>query len=85
MSDSIIAKKKLFPQDLCKHCNPWELGSPGSGPPADCSSGVCWESFKVVCFNGFVPSEAHVFQKRMPKITKTAKERGKGDLSRIYE
>jgi len=50
----------------------------------DHSRGGGWESFKVVCFNGFVPSEAHVFQKRMPKITKNAKERGKGDLSRIY-
>lgn len=47
--------------------------------------GAVGKVFKVVCFNGFVPSEAHVFQKRMPKITKNAKERGKGDLSRIYE
>ena len=46
--------------------------------------GAVGKVFKVVCFNGFVPSEAHVFQKRMPKITKNAKERGKGDLSRIY-
>lgn len=85
MSVSVMANQKLFRQGLHQHCNPWEVGSTGLGLPGDRSSGGLWESFKVVCFRGFVPSEARVFQKRMPKITKNAKERGDGDLSTIYQ
>lgn len=85
MSVSIIAHEKLFRQDLHRRGKPWEMRCSGSGLAADRNSWGCLESFKVVCFSGFVPSEAHVFQKQMPKITKNAKERGKGDLARIYE
>lgn len=56
-----------------------------AGLPVTRNSQGCLESFKVVCFRGFAPSEAHVFQKWTPKITKNAKERRKGELSRIYE
>lgn len=59
---------------------PWELRSTGAGLPVARNSQGCLESFQVVCFRGFAPSEAHVFQKWMPKITKKRKGEEKGRI-----
>lgn len=83
MSVSIGANKKLLRQGPRDCCKSWEMPPPASGLPLDRSSQGCLESFRVVCFSGFVPSEARVFQKRMPKITKKAKERREEELSRL--
>lgn len=80
MSDPIIVNKKLFQEDPHKHCNPWEASAPPSiGRLWITAMGAVGKVFKVVCFNGFVPSEAHVF-KTNAKDNKECKGEGKGRL-----
>lgn len=89
MSDPITVNKKLFQQDLHKHCNPWEV-SPSPLPPVSgrlriTAVGAVGKVLRLFALMDLFQVRRMFFQKRMPKITKNAKERGKGDLSRIYE
>lgn len=73
MSVSIIANKKLFHKRLSKCSQPWEM-------PGYRNSQAVWKVFRL--FGEWICSKRGTcfFKKRMPKITKNAKERGKGRL-----
>lgn len=57
----IIVYEKFFRQDFYRRGKFWEMRCLGFGLVVDRNSWGCLESFKVVCFSGFVLSEAYVF------------------------